>query len=294
MILGALEAGGTKMVCAIGDENGNVFERISIPTETPAVTVPKMLAFFQDKGIEAMGIACFGPVDLNPESSTYGYITTTPKLAWANYNIVGAFQDALHVPVGFDTDVNGSELGEATWGAAKDVDSSIYITIGTGVGMGAMVNGKLLHGMLHPEAGHVILQKHPEDHYTCRCPYHTSCLEGLAAGPAIEERWGTKAVKLADRKEVWELEAYYIGQALADYILILSPKRIILGGGVMHQEHLLPLVRQQVLRQLNGYIHTRELIEDIDHYIVLPQLNDNQGVMGCLKLAQLAWKDENE
>lgn len=294
MILGALEAGGTKMVCAIGDENGNVFERISIPTETPAVTVPKMLAFFQDKGIEAMGIACFGPVDLNPGSSTYGYITTTPKLAWANYNIVGAFQDALHVPVGFDTDVNGSELGEATWGAAKDVDSSIYITIGTGVGMGAMVNGKLLHGMLHPEAGHVILQKHPEDHYTCRCPYHTSCLEGLAAGPAIEERWGTKAVKLADRKEVWELEAYYIGQALADYILILSPKRIILGGGVMHQEHLLPLVRQQVLRQLNGYIHTRELIEDIDHYIVLPQLNDNQGVMGCLKLAQLAWKDENE
>lgn len=285
MKLGALEAGGTKMVCAVGDENGNVFERISIPTETPEITVPRMFEFFRGKGIEALGIACFGPVDLNPASSTYGYITTTPKLAWRNYDIVGAFRKEFGVPVGFDTDVNGSALGEATWGAAKDVDSCIYITIGTGVGMGAVVDGKLLHGMLHPEAGHVILKKHPEDTYKGHCPYHESCLEGLAAGPAIEERWGKKAIDLADNPKVWEIEAYYLGQALTDYILVLSPKRIILGGGVMHQEQLMPLVRNEVKRQLNGYISTKEITEDIEHYIVLPELNDNQGVMGCLRLA---------
>ena len=288
MRLGALEAGGTKMVCAVGDENGNVLERISIPTETPAVTIPRMLDFFRGKGIEAIGIACFGPIDLNPESETYGFITTTPKLAWRNFDIVGAFREALGIPVGFDTDVNGSALGEATWGAARDVDSCIYITIGTGIGMGAVVDGRLLHGMLHPEAGHVILKKHPSDTYKGRCPYHESCLEGLAAGPAIEERWGKKAYELADNPAVWELEAYYLGQALADYILILSPKRIILGGGVMHQEQLMPLVRAEVKRQLNGYINTKQIREEIEQYIVLPKLNDNQGVMGCLRLAQMA------
>ena len=288
MVLGALEAGGTKMVCAIGDENGNVFERVSIPTVTPEVTMPEMFAFFRGKGIEALGIACFGPVDLNPSSSTYGYITTTPKLAWRNYDIVGAFRKEFGVPVGFDTDVNGSALGEATWGAARDVDSCIYITVGTGIGVGVMVDGKLLHGMLHPEAGHITLKKHPEDTYAGHCPYHESCLDGLAAGPAIEERWGKKAIDLADNAKVWELEAYYLGQALVDYILVLSPKRIILGGGVMHQEQLMPLIRQEVIRQLNGYINTREIAEEIDRYIVLPQLNDNQGIMGCLRLAQMA------
>ena len=284
MRLGALEAGGTKMVCAIGNELGEIFERVSIPTETPEITMPKLIAYFKDKEIEALGIGCFGPIDLNRKSETDGYITTTPKLKWANYNIVGAFQEALGVPVGFDTDVNGSALGEATWGITKGLENSVYFTIGTGVGAGIISNGKLLHGMLHPEGGHVLLAKHPDDTYAGKCPYHRNCLEGLAAGPAIEERWGKKGIELADRKEVWEMEAFYIGQAIVDYIVILSPQRIILGGGVMHQEHMMPLVREEVKRQLNGYIRTKEL-EDLDSYIVLPSLNDNQGIMGALKLA---------
>lgn len=284
MKLGALEAGGTKMVCAIGNEQGEIFERISIPTETPEITVPKMIEYFKDKEIEALGIACFGPIDLNRNSETYGYITTTPKLPWVNYDIVGTFKKALGIPVGFDTDVNGSALGEATWGITKGLESSMYITIGTGVGAGVITNGKLLHGMLHPEAGHVLLTKHADDRYEGRCPYHKNCLEGLAAGPAIEARWGKKGVELADKKEVWEMEAYYIGQALVGYILTLSPQRIVLGGGVMHQEHMMPLVREEVKRQLNGYLKTKEL-DDMESYIVLPSLDDNQGIMGSLKLA---------
>lgn len=284
MKLGALEAGGTKMVCAIGNELGEIFERISIPTETPKITIPKLIEFFREKEIEALGIGCFGPIDLNRNSDTYGYITTTPKLAWANYPIVGAFKEALNIPVGFDTDVNGSALGEATWGCTQGLDNSMYITIGTGVGAGIISNGKLLHGMLHPEAGHILLSKHPGDTYEGKCPYHKTCLEGLAAGPAIEARWGKKGMELADKKEVWEMEAYYIGQALVAYIMTLSPQRIILGGGVMHQEHMMPLVREEVRRQLAGYIQTKEL-EDMDRYIVLPSLDDNQGIMGALKLA---------
>lgn len=284
MRLGALEAGGTKMVCAVGNEKGEIFERISFPTEKPEITVPPMIEYFKDKGIEALGIGCFGPVDLNRKSATYGYITTTPKLAWANYNIVGAFKEALGIPIGFDTDVNGSALGEATWGITKGLENSMYITIGTGIGAGIITNGKLLHGMLHPEAGHLLLKKHPADTYEGRCPYHGTCFEGMAAGPAVEGRWGKKGVDLAENKEVWEMEAYYIGQALVNYIVILSPERIILGGGVMHQEHMMPLVREEVRKQLNGYIKTKEL-EELEQYIVLPSLNDNQGIMGAFKLA---------
>ena len=284
MRIGALEAGGTKMVCAVGNEFGEIEERASIPTRTPAETMPEILDFFRGKGLEAMGIASFGPVDPDRNSKTFGYITTTPKLAWQNYDLRGAFVREFGIPTGFDTDVNGSCLGEATWGASKDVDSSIYITIGTGVGVGVMIEGRLLHGMLHCEGGHVLLTRHPEDSFSGKCPFHSNCLEGLAAGPAIEARWGKKAYELTDRPEVWEVEAYYIGQALVDYILTLSPKRIILGGGVMHQEQLLPLVRREVARQLNGYLKTKEL-DDLEHYIVKPALNDNQGVMGCLRLA---------
>jgi fructokinase len=283
MRLGALEAGGTKMVCAIGNENGEILERISIPTETPDITMPKLISYFADKEIEALGIGCFGPIDLNRDSDTYGYITTTPKLAWKNYNIVKTFQEALNVPVGFDTDVNGSALGEATWGITKGLENSMYITIGTGIGTGIITNGKLLHGMLHPEGGHLLLSRHPKDSFEGTCPYHKTCLEGLASGPAIEARWGEKGTELAERREVWELEAYYIAQALVDYIMVISPQRIVIGGGVMHQEHLMPLIREEVKRQLAGYIDTKELL-NMDQYVVLPSLNDNQGIMGALKL----------
>jgi fructokinase len=283
MRLGALEAGGTKMVCAIGNENGEILERISIPTETPDITMPKLISYFADKEIEALGIGCFGPIDLNRDSDTYGYITTTPKLAWKNYNIVKTFQEALNVPVGFDTDVNGSALGEATWGITKGLENSMYITIGTGIGTGIITNGKLLHGMLHPEGGHLLLSRHPKDSFEGTCPYHKTCLEGLASGPAIEARWGEKGTELAERREVWELEAYYIAQALVDYVMVISPQRIVIGGGVMHQEHLMPLIREEVKRQLAGYIDTKELL-NMDQYVVLPSLNDNQGIMGALKL----------
>lgn len=283
MRLGALEAGGTKMVCAIGNENGEILERISIPTEAPDITMPKLISYFADKEIEALGIGCFGPIDLNRDSDTYGCITTTPKLAWKNYNIVKMFQEALNVPIGFDTDVNGSALGEATWGITKGLENSMYITIGTGIGTGIITNGKLLHGMLHPEGGHLLLSRHPNDSFEGTCPYHKTCLEGLASGPAIEARWGEKGIQLAERREVWELEAYYIAQALVDYIMVLSPQRIVIGGGVTHQEHLMPLIREEVKRQLAGYIDTKELL-NMDQYVVLPSLNDNQGIMGALKL----------
>ena len=290
-LYGALEAGGTKMVCAIGDENGNILERISIPTRTPAETMGPMIDFFRGKGIRALGIGCFGPVDLKKGSRTYGYITSTPKLAWQNYPIVAEFEKALGVPVGFDTDVNAAALGEATWGCTRDVENSIYITVGTGVGVGVIIGGKPYHGMLHPEGGHILLARHPDDPMVgSGCPFHENCLEGLAAGPSLEKRWGIKGAELTGRKEVWQLEAYYIGQALADYILILSPERIVLGGGVTHQEGLLALIRQETAKQLAGYIRTAA-IDHLDSYIVGVSLHDNQGVMGAVKLAMDAEKE---
>ncbi len=286
MLFGALEAGGTKMVMAIGNENGEILEQQSIPTETPDTTMAKIVDYFQDKKIEALGIGSFGPIDLDRNSPTYGYITSTPKLAWANFNLVGYLKDALDIPIGFDTDVNASVLGEATWGCMKGLSSGIYITIGTGIGVGVYMNGQLLHGMLHPEAGHVLLSKHPEDIFESICPYHPNCLEGLASGPAIEKRWQKKAYELRDEEKVWELEAYYIAHGIADYILTLSPHKIILGGGVMHQEQLFPMIRKEVARLLNGYIRTSQM-EDLDQYIVPASLQDKQGIMGCIQLAKL-------
>lgn len=271
------------MVCAIGKEDGTILEQISIPTTTPEETIPKLIGYFQDKEIEALGIGAFGPVDVNTESGTFGYILDSPKLAWRHKDLVGGLKKALGIPVGLDTDVNGSCLGEVTYGCAKGLDSVIYITIGTGVGVGVWVNGGLLHGMLHPEGGHIFLPRHPKDPEGGICPYHRNCLEGFASGPAIEARWGKKAVELVDMPEVWELESYYIAQALVDYILVLSPQKIILGGGVMHQEQLFPMIRAKVLEMLNGYINTEEL-GDMDNYIVPASLKDNQGIMGCIKL----------
>ena len=290
MRLGALEAGGTKMVCAIGNERGEIEKQISLPTETPKITLPKLADFFRENQIEALGIGCFGPVDLNRNSPTYGYITTTPKLAWQNCSMAGYFQKELHIPVGFDTDVNGSALGEATWGASQGLENSMYITIGTGVGAGIIDNGKLVHGMLHPEAGHILKPVRSDDTYAGKCPYHGNCLEGLAAGPSIEKRWGAKAVDLVDKAEVWELESEYLAQAIMDFILTVSPQRIILGGGVMHQMQLFPLIRRKVSEKINGYIRTPELA-DMDSYIVPASLNDDQGILGCIRLAELSLQE---
>lgn len=285
MRLGALEAGGTKMVCAIGDETGRIFEQTSIPTETPEITTPKLIAYFKERKVDALGIGCFGPIELDKSSPKYGYITSTPKTAWQNFNIVEAFASVLKCPIGFDTDVNASVLGEVIFGQAKGKGCVIYLTIGTGIGGGIYIEGKLLHGMLHPETGHVPIRKKDNDSYGGKCPYHKNCLEGLASGPAIEARWGRKAEELTGNPEVWDLEADYIAQALTGYILTLSPEMIILGGGVMHQEQLFPLIRDKVIQMLGGYIQSEEL-EDIEHYIVPESLHDDQGIMGCLELAR--------
>ena len=287
---GALEAGGTKMVCAIGDEKGNIEERVSIPTKTPEETIPLLIDFFKQRNIDALGIGCFGPLELNPKAEKYGYITTTTKLAWRNFDFLGSMKNALQCPVGFDTDVNGSVLGEVTFGQAKGKSCALYLTIGTGIGAGIYIEGKLLHGMLHPEAGHVLITRKETDIYEGKCPYHKNCLEGLASGPAIEGRYGKKATDLAEEEDVWDLEADYIAQALTGYILTLSPEIIILGGGVMHQMQLFPLIRKKVTEYLGGYVNTEEL-SDMEHYIVPASLHDDQGIMGCLELGRRALED---
>lgn len=284
MRIGALEAGGTKMVCAIGDETGKIYEQESFPTVTPEETLPQLLDYFKGKIIEALGIACFGPIDLDRDSDTYGYITTTPKTAWMNTDIAGYFANGLNVPVGFDTDVNGSLLGEVTYGQAKGLGDAVYYTIGTGVGAGVMSGGKLVHGAMHPEAGHMLLRVREDDPMPEGiCPFHGACLEGMAAGPSIEKRWGKKAIEMKDDARVWDLEAYYLAQCMVTTTLMLSPKIIILGGGVMHQTQLFPLVREKTRELLNGYIKN-DTVNDMDHYIVPASLHDDQGIMGCLKL----------
>ncbi|MEK6455738.1 ROK family protein [Caldifermentibacillus hisashii] len=287
MILGSIEAGGTKFVCGIGNEQGEVLERISIPTKTPAETIPEVIEFFKKRKVEAIGIGTFGPIDVKKSSPTYGHILNTPKLAWQSYPFLQAVADELQVPTGFTTDVNAAALGEYQFGAAKGLDSCLYITVGTGIGAGAVVNGELLEGLSHPEMGHIIVRRHPDDHFEGCCPFHKDCFEGLAAGPAIEKRWGKKGVELTDRKEVWEMEAYYIAQALVQYIMILVPERIVIGGGVAHQESIFPAVRENVKSLLNGYFTHQELNENIADYIVAPGLKDNAGLVGGLVLASV-------
>lgn len=291
MRIGGIEAGGTKMVCAVGDEKGELFERVTIPTRQPEETFEEMIRYFSDKQIEALGIGCFGPVDLNRSSATYGFITSTPKPGWENTDVVGRLQKALSVPVGFDTDVNGAILGEVMLGAAKGCENAIYITVGTGIGVGVYVNGGLLHGLVHPEGGHILLAKHPKDTYSGKCPYHGCCFEGLASGPAIEERWGKKAEMLADEMNVWELESYYIAQAITNYILTYSPQKIILWGGVMHQNQLFEQIRAKVPELLSGYIQHPAVTEKIADYIVPPALGDNPGILGAIQLGVLARKN---
>ena len=288
MLLGGIEAGGTKFVCAVGDKTGAILERITIPTTTPEETMPQVFAFFENFELNAIGVGSFGPIDVNSDSPTYGSITATPKLAWRDYPIVEELKQRLSIPIGFNTDVNAAALAEATLGAAKGLDSCLYITVGTGIGAGAVVHGKLLQGLSHPEMGHILVRRHEKDTYEGKCPYHEDCLEGLAAGPAIEARWGEKAVNLEGREDVWEMEGFYIAQALMQYILILSPKKIILGGGVMKQKHVFPIIYDHLKKLLNQYVVLPELGASIDSYIVSPGLGDNAGVVGSLLLADQA------
>ncbi|MFC4386791.1 ROK family protein [Gracilibacillus marinus] len=286
MLLGAIEAGGTKFVLGVGNEAGEILDKLTIPTEHPEITVPKIIAFFEDKGIERLGLGGFGPIDINKNSDTYGKLQKTPKVDWVDYPLGDVLKDTLGVPVVIDTDVNVAAMSEAKWGNAKDVDTCLYITVGTGIGAGAYFHGQTLKGLSHPEMGHIKVQRHPDDTYRGTCPYHSDCLEGIAAGPSLEKRWGKKGHELADDAKVWEMEAYYLAQALTNYIYILSPERIIMGGGVMKQAQLFPLIRKNVLEMLNGYVSSPYLTEkEIDQYIVPPGLTDEAGVKGALYLA---------
>ncbi len=293
-LIGGIEAGGTKFVCAIGTGPGDLRDEVRFPTTTPVETIGQAIQFFREQEakhgkLAAIGVAAFGPLDPEPSSPTYGYITTTPKPGWANADFVGAIQEAFDIPVGFDTDVNGAALGEWRWGAAKDVNTFIYLTIGTGIGGGAMVNGRLLHGLVHPEMGHIsLVHDWEKDPYAGRCPYHGDCLEGMAAGPAIGERWGVKGQELTPDHPAWELEADYLAQALRTLICTLSPQRIIMGGGVMEQPQLFPLVRQKTRAYLNGYVQHPAILERIDSYIVPPGLGNRAGVLGAIALGQQA------
>lgn len=292
MLYGGIEAGGTKFVCAVGNGPGDIRAEIRFPTTTPKANIQQALDFFrQFTGLAAVGIASFGPLDPNPASPAYGHITSTPKPGWANTNLVGPFRRAFNLPVGFDTDVNGAALGEWRWGAAKGLDTFIYLTIGTGIGGGGLVNGELMHGLIHPEMGHIrVPHDQQADPFPGSCPFHGDCLEGLANGPAIEKRWGQKAETLSLDHPAWALEAHYIALALATYICTLSPQRIILGGGVMGQAHLFPLVHAETQRLLNGYIQTPAVLEGIADYIVPPALGNMAGVLGAIALAERASK----
>ena len=286
-LYGGLEAGGTKMVCATGYADGTIADRFSFPTTTPDETTKRIADYFRDKDICALGIGSFGPVDVNPDSDTYGSILDTPKIVWQHYPLKKVLEEALSVPIKVDTDVNGSLLGEMTFGCAQNIDNAAYLTIGTGIGAGMAVDGRLIHGMGHPEFGHIMLSRVDGDDYKGKCPFHGSCFEGLASGPAIEERWGERGEDLSDRQQVWETEADYIAQGLMAMVLTISPRKIILGGGVMHQQQLFPMIRKKLLEKLAGYIHSKEL-DDIDGYVVGASLNDDQGILGALQLGVLA------
>ncbi len=286
-LYGGLEAGGTRMVCALGYADGTIIDRQSFATTTPDDAIPKVIDYFKDKEICALGIGSFGPVDVNPDSETYGSILESPKLSWQNYPIKTVLENALSVPIKIDTRANGACLGEMTFGCARNIDNVGYVTIGNGIGAGMAVNGQLVHGMGHPEFGHILISRVPDDDYKGSCPFHPSCFESLASGPAIEGRWGKSAEELTDRQEVWDMEADYIAQGLMAMVLTIAPRKIILGGGVMHQLQLFPLIRQKLLEKLAGYIRTKEL-KDIDSYVVPASLGDDQSIMGAVQLGVLA------
>jgi fructokinase len=293
-LFGAIEAGGTKFVCAVGTGPGDIRAESRFPTTTPAETMAQANAFFHAQEevygpLAAIGISAFGPIDPHPQSPTFGYITTTPKLIWQNAPIVPMVREHFDLPIGFDTDVNGAALGEQRWGAAQGLNTFVYLTIGTGIGGGGMANGKLMHGMMHPEMGHMYVPHDWErDPFPGVCPFHGDCWEGLANGPSLEARWQQRGETFPPDHEAWLLEAHYVALGLVNIITILSPQRIILGGGVMGSPHIFPLIHREVRHQLKGYIQMPEMDADIAGYIVPPALGNQAGVLGSIALAQQA------
>jgi fructokinase len=290
-IYGGIEAGGTKFVCMLGSDPDHVLAEERFPTTTPAETLERAIEFFQrtthNHHLMAIGIGSFGPVDLHPDSPTYGYITTTPKPGWAQTDLCGPLHQTLHVPIAFDTDVNAAAYGEHHWVAENHaLDPLLYLTIGTGIGLGVIANGQPLHGLLHPEAGHMRL---PHDRlldpFEGSCPFHGDCWEGLASGPAIEKRWNRRGETLRPDHPAWQLEAHYVALAVANLIYAFSPQRVVLGGGVMQQPGIIDRVRREVQQIINGYLQTDCITRDIDQLIVAPGLGNRSGVLGAIALA---------
>lgn len=281
MLVGGIEAGGTKFVCGIGNEKNELIERTAFPTTSPEETLAQVFAFFDQHPIEKLGVASFGPIDVIQDSPTYGHVLSTPKLLWKNFDFLGALKARYDIPIGWTTDVNGAALGETEAGAAKGLTNTLYITIGTGIGAGAIVNGEILQGMGHPEMGHIPVRQHPDDHFAGLCPYHGACLEGLASGPTVKARLGKEGKDVPQDHEVWTYLASYIGQALVAYTLILRPERIVLGGGVMKVPGLLDKVKQEFAKEMAAYVP----YPNLDEYLVLPALGDDAGITGTLILA---------
>jgi fructokinase len=296
-VFGAIEAGGTKFVCAVGTGPEDLAVT-QLPTTSPEATIGSAVAFLKERSggqLQAVGIGSFGPVDLSPSSPTFGHITSTPKPGWQNYDFAGAVRNALGVPVGFDTDVDAAALGEARWGAAQSVSDFLYLTVGTGIGGGAIVNGQILHGLIHPEMGHTrIPHDRQRDPYSGCCPFHGDCLEGLASGPSMEKRWGRPAHELSVDHPAWALEAHYLALGLANWVCTLSPKRMVLGGGVMQQRWLFPLIRTELVEILNGYVRSKDLTEKLDDYVVPPKLGNRSGIAGALVLAEQAYQEHQK
>ncbi|TCL03176.1 fructokinase [Sodalis ligni] len=282
-MLGAIEAGGTKFVCAVSDGDFSSIDRIIIPTQEPADTMAGVYAFFQQYAITALGVGCFGPIDLDPGSSMYGFIRSTPKLAWRDFNILGAIRDRFNIPIAFNTDVNVAAYGELQRGAAaRGINSCIYITVGTGIGGGVIIDKHIINAVNHPELGHISVKRYPTDSFAGSCPYHKDCLEGLAAGPSLAERCQGDPRHLPANHALWHMEAYYLAQAIVNYTLVLSPDKIIIGGGVMQQPRLMAMIKKSFMEQMNGYVN----IKDVDNYIVSPQLKNDAAIIGGLIMAQ--------
>ncbi len=288
LFYGGIEGGGTKFVCAVGSDPENIVDEIRFPTTMPAETIQQVCDFFSpyQRRLHGIGLGSFGPVDIDPNSPAYGFITTTPKPGWANTNILGMLREQLKVPITMDMDVAAAAMGEFKWGASKGLDPSLYLTIGTGIGGGCIVGGKPFRGLVSLEMGHIRIPHDPElDPFPGACPYHGDCFEGLASGPAIQARTGKRAETLADDDPFWELEAGYIAYALANYIFTFAPKKLVIGGGVMQKSFLLEKTRWKVRELLNNYLKHELLTNNIEEYIVQPALGNRSGVLGGIALA---------
>lgn len=298
MILGAIEAGGTKFVCGLFEADGascakpSLVEKASIPTTSPAQTLEACLDFFLSTAasrklgdIDELGIGSFGPVDLKPSSPTWGHITSTPKAGWRDAEVAGFFRDRMGVPVAFDTDVGAAAYGEYLWGAARGLRDFVYITVGTGIGGGVFSNGALVHGLGHPELGHVKVKRAEGDAFPGLCPYHGDCLEGMASGPAMGKRWGKKAEELGTDHEAWELEARYLARAIADYCFVLSPERLIMGGGVGMRPGLAERVADILEEELGGYLPLVSERLRRGLFVARPELGHEAGLFGAAALA---------